>query len=462
MRNSTTRIKLNKNLLTSALVWLVIWQVLALSINNVLLLPGPLDTARALLGMLADTEFYMNAGWTVARSLLGMVFSFVTGAAAAWAAYRVKPLRTILALPVGFFKAVPVMAIIIYVILLAKADWVAVIVCFFMCFPVVYINVLEGFDSTSEELLEVAHIYELTPAQKRRLIYWPGALPQIKASIKLITGLSWKAVVAAEVLSIPQFSLGYEMMNAKYYLETEKLFAYIVVIVILSLCLEKLINKWATSLEPHNYEGSKLGEDRQMSKTGPSPEIRIKNLSKSFGEKKVLDGVYINFEADKTTVIMEPSGRGKTTLMRIIAGLETKDSGEVISSRELKTSMLFQEDRLIPWLNIYDNLLLSGGDKTSVVKMAESLEIEDVLWKLPKELSGGMNHRVALGRTFLTKANLMILDEPFRGLDNELKNRIIDRLWERVTTDKTVLVVTHNSEDAKLLGDIVIEDFCCQ
>ena len=73
-----------------------------------------------------------------------------------------------------------------------------------------------------------------------------------------------------------------------------------------------------------------------------------------------------------------------------------------------------------------------------------------------------MNHRVALGRTFLTKANLMILDEPFRGLDNELKNRIIDRLWERVTTDKTVLVVTHNSEDAKLLGDIVIEDFCCQ
>jgi NitT/TauT family transport system ATP-binding protein len=84
--------------------------------------------------------------------------------------------------------------------------------------------------------------------------------------------------------------------------------------------------------------------------------------------------------------------------------------------------------------------------------MAEALEIKDVLWKMPEALSGGMKHRVALGRTFLADSNLMILDEAFRGLDKELKGRIVDRLWEKETADKTVMVISHNKEDIELLG----------
>ena len=89
--------------------------------------------------------------------------------------------------------------------------------------------------------------------------------------------------------------------------------------------------------------------------------------------------------------------------------------------------------------------------------MADDLEISDALWKLPEELSGGMRHRAALGRTFLADAGLVLLDEPFRGLDIELKNRIIDRIWKEATNHKTVIMVTHSQEDAKELGDRVIE-----
>ena len=123
---------------------------------------------------------------------------------------------------------------------------------------------------------------------------------------------------------------------------------------------------------------------------------------------------------------------------------------------------IFQEDRLLPWLNTFDNMALSvinegNAAKEGVKRMAEVLEISDALWKLPEELSGGMRHRTALGRTFLADASLVLLDEPFRGLDIELKNRIIDRIWKEATNHKTVIMVTHSQEDAKELGDRTIE-----
>ena len=84
-----------------------------------------------------------------------------------------------------------------------------------------------------------------------------------------------------------------------------------------------------------------------------------------------------------------------------------------------------------------------------IVEMAQALEISDALWKLPSELSGGMKHRVALGRTFLAPANVMILDEPFRGLDESLRRRILDNVWPKMTSGKTVIVITHQPGDFK-------------
>ena len=169
----------------------------------------------------------------------------------------------------------------------------------------------------------------------------------------------------------------------------------------------------------------------------------------------------MNFEAGKVTAIMGPSGQGKTTLARIIAGLEKADSGQVLiegpeasnGSGTSRTAFLFQEDRLLPWLNIYDNIAIGGGDEERIGELAEKLEIETELWKLPDELSGGQRHRAALARTFAADAPLMILDEPFRGLDDALKDRITERLWERETTGKTVILITHSAEDAERLAD---------
>lgn len=459
----------NKKILRQAAViafWIGLWQLLAMAVDNTLLLPSVDETLSTLFNLLGEGEFYVNIGWTFFRCVLSMVISFVTGMTAAWLAYRKDFLRSFFTLPVGFFKAVPVMAIVIYVILLVESDWVAVIVCFLMCFPIVYTNVLSGLDAMDSKLLEVACVYRLSGVQKIKFFYLPCIMPQIKAAVRLIAGLSWKAVVAAEVLSIPKYSLGYEMIIAKNYLQTSTLFSYIIVIVALSLVMEKLIDIILKRWNYKGYEGSKVLKSvtktqRKAARKSHGEDVAVTDLSKRFGENTVFRGLNMTFEKDLVTCIVGPSGQGKTTLLRIIAGLEDADVGR-ITGNESSVSYLFQEDRLLPWLNTFDNMALSvinegNAAKEGVKRMAEVLEISDALWKLPEELSGGMRHRAALGRTFLADAGLVLLDEPFRGLDIELKNRIIDRIWKKATNHKTVIMVTHSQEDAKELGDRTIE-----
>ena len=445
----------------AGLLWLALWQAGAAAVGNGLLLPGPVDTALALAGLAVTGEFYINIGWTLFRCIFAVMLSFAAGIICAGAAGKWSLARSIFSLPVAFFKAVPVMAIVIYVILLAASDWVAVIVCFFMCFPIVYTNILGGIDSMPGEYLEVAKVYRMSRWQIVKLIYGPGILPQIKSAVSLVSGLSWKAVVAAEVLSIPKHSLGYEMINAKYYLETANLFAYIAVIVVISLAFEKLVTFAVKGMEWKSYQGSRISSaSKRADYAAAAPSVQCANLSKSFENKLALDDFNISFPAGKVTALMGPSGQGKTTLARIISSLETADGGKVNFSERSKISFLFQEDRLLPWLNIYDNIALAqGGAECSarIRALAEHLEIEDMLWQLPAALSGGMKHRAALARTFIADSNLLILDEPFRGLDEKLKGRIVNRLWEAETAGKTVILITHNPEDAEKLADGAME-----
>lgn len=452
--------KLNKGLKLFGVTvfWLLVWQVVAMAVSNTLLLPTVFETAGALFALVKEASFYFDVAWTILRCVLSISISVGLGILLAFIAYKNKLLRSVMTLPVSFFKAVPVMAIVIYVILLVESDWVAVVACFLMCFPVVYTNVLAGLDAVSKELLEVATVYRFSEAHKRKYIYLPSILPNINAAMKIVAGLSWKAVVAAEVLSVPEFSLGQGMINAKYYLETPTLFAYIAVIVALSLCLEKVIIKLTEKFSQRRYEGSKFDWAKEY-EVGllKAPAIDIIGISKSFEGKEVLRDITLSVDAGSKVAFAGPSGIGKTTLARIIAELEKPDSGDLMFSEDIKISYLFQEDRMLPWLNVYDNLtvsMISSGaspNNDSIVEMAKNLEIEDVLWSLPEELSGGMKHRVALGRTLLAHCNLLILDEPFRGLDEELKKRIVERLWDSCTDNKTVIVITHNQEDLELL-----------
>ena len=183
--------------------------------------------------------------------------------------------------------------------------------------------------------------------------------------------------------------------------------------------------------------------------------LRLENISKSFGDKKVLDGLSLAFPEKGISVIMAPSGTGKTTLLRIIAGLEKPDGGEVHFTENEKVSLMFQEDRLFPWLTALENVTVPTGVKASEARaLLEAVELGAETDKFPDQLSGGMNRRVALARA-MAGGGMLLLDEPFNGLDEELTERML-ALLEKYAENAAVIIVTHDRRIADRTGGAVI------
>ena len=189
--------------------------------------------------------------------------------------------------------------------------------------------------------------------------------------------------------------------------------------------------------------------------------IRIKNISKAYGDKQVLNHISKEFPSGETTVIMGVSGCGKTTLLRILLGLEMPDSGEVTGMPE-KVSVLFQEDRLCEDGSAYENIaLVLERRKTRVQKDAQRRKIEQEVAQVSitaedltqnvMELSGGMRRRIALLRALLYDANCVILDEPFKGLDAATKEIVMQYVKEKVE-GRTTFLVTHEQAEADFFG----------
>ncbi len=465
--NKKTLIK-NKKLkaLAIAIFWILLWQLGALLVAMPLILPSPLAAVKSLGDLIVTKAFYFNVLATFYRCIVGIGLSFLVGVITSILSYRYSLFRQVITLPVNFLKSTPVMAVIIYALLLLPSGNVPIFVCFLMCFPVVHVNLLSGLDSISREHLEMAHVFDLSTKTQFRWIYLPSIEPEIKASLNLIAGLSWKSVVAAEVLSVPKFSMGYNLLNAKVYFETAELFAWILAIVGLAYAFEQVIHYLLGKVQWKEYHGSKVMKKDKGEKihgVDSASCICVEGMDKCFGKKQVFSDYEITIDPGEITAVMGPSGKGKTTLLRIIAGLEDPDRGKIDLGCQ-RISYLFQEDRLLPWLNLYDNLaiVLKGKVEFStadsmILEVLDRMELLDDIDKLPQQLSGGMNRRLSMARSFLYPAGLLLLDEPFKGLDKALKDRIIDGSWKYYTKGKTVLMVTHSPSDAERLAQRIIE-----
>lgn len=190
--------------------------------------------------------------------------------------------------------------------------------------------------------------------------------------------------------------------------------------------------------------------------------VDIKNLSFNYGEKEVLSHFNLRVRKGERLCIKAPSGFGKTTLLRLICGLEKPQSGSVEIPPETKISVVFQEDRLLPWLSVEKNLLfvMENADEALVKKKAKeclsAVELAEEAKSFPAALSGGMARRAALARALAAEWNLLLLDEPFSGIDQAKKEKIAS-FMRRQFEGKTVILVSHDPEDAKLLGAETVE-----
>lgn len=200
-------------------------------------------------------------------------------------------------------------------------------------------------------------------------------------------------------------------------------------------------------------------------------DIKLVNAAKSYGEQQVFRNLNITFKEDRITAIMGESGLGKTSIIKILLGL-TDFQGN-LEGLKGKPGVLFQENRLMPWLTVRENIRLLFGSRTSgreeqnrlIDEALELVELKEAEHKKPAELSGGMQRRAALARCIAAGGDYFILDEPFTGLDEALKERIGDRLAELWKKEgKTVIFITHDSQEAARWADevIVLQDLISQ
>lgn len=182
--------------------------------------------------------------------------------------------------------------------------------------------------------------------------------------------------------------------------------------------------------------------------------IKLEKVTFAYADKTVLKDLSFTIERSDRLALMGPSGCGKTTLLRLIMGLEKPQSGTV-SGRKHPTAAVFQEDRLLPHLTILENAALAGEDRANAARILAALGLGEELEHKPAALSGGMRRRVAIARALCTPSDLLILDEPFNGLDDTTKKQtaeVILKEWKGA-----ILAVTHLPEEAALLGAKIIK-----
>lgn len=240
MKPSTTATKIQK--VAVIVFWLTIWQIGYYLVGKDVLVPSPFHTLMTLLEMMEEKKFYLQVAWTLERVAVGVGISTCLGFVTAFISYKVRWVEILLQPMVALMKSTPIMAIIILTLLWFKSNDVPIFVCILMCYPIVYTNLLAGLNALDRDLMELSKVYQVRAGIVFRKCYWPQLRKYLLSSLQLGVGMAWKVVIAAEVLALPKYAIGDALLESKLYIETTKVFAWIIVIVTLSQCCEMMID----------------------------------------------------------------------------------------------------------------------------------------------------------------------------------------------------------------------------
>lgn len=191
--------------------------------------------------------------------------------------------------------------------------------------------------------------------------------------------------------------------------------------------------------------------------------IKIKNVNKTYDNLTALQNINLDINQGEFIALVGMSGGGKSTLLRLIAGLEQPTTGSVsIESDHTKSLMrvMFQEDRLLPWMSVLDNLSFGSKDKNTKAhaqELLELVELGDYADQFPNQLSGGQKQRVALARALMSQPQILLLDEPLGALDALTRRKMQDLILDICQKQNlTTILVTHDVEEAARMADRII------
>lgn len=444
------------------LIWLGLWQAGAWSVGNDILLVGPFDVLTVLIRLLPKPDFWLSIAMSFGKISLGFLAAFFCGLLLGWAAFFLPVLDEFLAPAISFMKSVPVASFVILALIWMGSENLSVLIAFLVVFPTIYVSTIAGLKSTDQKLLEMAEVFRIAGWRRLYGLYWPSLLPYLMSSCKTALGMSWKSGIAAEVIGVPDHTIGEQLYLAKIYLSTAELFAWTLVIILASLLFEKVFllilgctehGHGILQAKPAAFSRKTLPDHHTPEQPAAADRsLIISGLSKSYGALMVLNRLTLHLEPGRSYCVMGPSGSGKTTFFNILMGLEPMDSGSIRREGQWRTaftSAVFQENRLCESFSPIENIRLAVPEysKHEIAEELSKILPAECLTRPVSTLSGGMKRRTAIARALLASSDLIIMDEPFTGLDEETKQIVIQYILEK-SAERMLIFSTHLEEEA--------------
>lgn len=221
------------------LFWLILWQLASMAVGNSILLVGPWQVVQALLSQIFTAGFWLTVFSSFGRILLGFLAAFFLGLALGAAAWRFPLIGEFLEPFMGSIRSVPVASFVILALIWIGSGYLAVFIAFLVVLPMIYVNTAAGLSSADPKLLEMARVFKVPALKRIRFIYLPALAPYLESGCRTALGMSWKSGIAAEVIGLPSHSIGEQLYYSKLYLDTAGLFAWTLVIILVSALFER-------------------------------------------------------------------------------------------------------------------------------------------------------------------------------------------------------------------------------
>ena len=223
--------------------WILIWEVLYLFIKKTIIVPSPISVFTKLIEICKEKEFWISIFYSFSKTLIGFFGALILGSFLGFITYLSKPIKEILSPILLIIKTAPIVSFIMLTLFFINSNYIPIVISMLMVLPIVWENIYNGIDNVEEKYLQMAKSYEYTKNDIIKNIYIPKVLPYFISSAAIGIGFAWKSSITAELVSSIKYGIGNEIYLAKLYLETESIFAWTFVIIILSLIFQKIFRE---------------------------------------------------------------------------------------------------------------------------------------------------------------------------------------------------------------------------
>ena len=416
----------------------VAWQLLSWQMAQPQLIPSFPDLMWALLRVVSSPGFLVSIGTTLLRACVGLLLSLAAASITAFLLNRSETIRLLFMPWLSLLRSVPVISFILLALIFLNPEMIPLLIAFLTMYPLLTENLLKGLMNRRDSWKMLAQQFHLHAWNRLFQIDYP------------------QLIIMGEVLSQCVDGIGKRMKEAQVFIDVPELIAWTLVAIVLSWLTDKLISRLSDWQPSVRYRHSAV--ELQAVSLQPN-DIFLTDVSYSYG----VHHMNIVLKAGKIYALSAPSGQGKTTLLQLLNGTLRPISGE-ISCLPGQTANLFQEPTLLPQLTAKENIMLGGAayyDRAILeqqsLRLLAAFQLEKQAEMYPAALSYGQQQRVALARALMFPAGLLLLDEPFNGLDVELRQLVARFLveWQQ-EKQATVVFSSHHVDEIKAMNAEVI------